>query len=106
MEIDRELARGKWQGWALTGIAGLSLVLVVVNGALFLVNRTLQNEINTRQQLINQAVQLERLGQELVNALAGLALRNNDQQIRQLLAEQGITLTPGSGPAGPAQAPR
>ena len=106
MELDRELARGNWQGWAVTGIAGLSLVLVVVNGALFLTNRTIQNEINTRQQLINQAVQLERLGQELVNALAGLALRNNDEQLRQLLADQGITLTPGSGPAGPAQAPR
>ena len=89
-----------------SGIAGLSLVLVLLNGALFLTNRTIQNEINTRQQLINQAVQLERLGQELVNALAGLALRNNDEQLRQLLADQGITLTPGSGPAGPAQAPR
>ncbi len=106
MEPDRELARGKWEGWVLTGIAGLSLVLVVVNGALFLTNRTIQNEINTRQQLINQAMQIERLGQELVNALAGLAVRNNDEQLRQLLADQGITLTPGSGPAGPAQAPR
>jgi hypothetical protein len=104
--LDRESARGDWRGWVLTGIAALSLILVVVNGALFLANRKIQNEINTRQQLINQAVQLERLGQELVNAIAGLALRNNDEQLRQLLAEQGITFTPGSGPARPAQAPR
>jgi hypothetical protein len=106
VKLDRESLRGNWRGWALTGIAGLSLVLVLVNIAFFLNNRTIQNEINTRQQFINQTMQLERLGQELVNALASLALRNNDEQLRKLLAEQGITLTAGSGPAGPAKAPR
>lgn len=106
MESDRESPRGNWRGWALTGIAGLTLILVVVNIALFLTNRTIQNEINTRQQFINQTMQHERLAQELVNALAGLALRNNDEQLRQLLAEQGITINPQSGPAGPAKALR
>ena len=97
------LLQKSWFRWVLSGIAVLGLVFVVVNIFLFLGNRTIQGEVNDRQQFINQTLQLDRLNRELIAALANLAARNNDDQIRNLLASHGITFTvnqpTGTGPA-------
>jgi hypothetical protein len=92
--------------WAATGLAVLSALLVIVQGWLVTSNVSIRTEVNNRQQYINQSVQLSRLNQELVNALGGLALKNN-QAIRQLLAENGITVVgqAAGGPSGTAPAP-
>lgn len=107
-----------WCRWALSGIAALGLAFVVVNIFLFLGNRTIQGEVNDRQQFINQSIQLDRLNRELIAALANLAARNNDDQIRNLLASHGITFTVNqptsaapatsgaAAPAGRAKTPR
>jgi hypothetical protein len=97
------LLQKSWFRWFLSGIAVLGLAFVVINIFLFLGNRTIQGEVNDRQQFINQSMQLDRLNRELIAALANLAARNNDDQIRNLLASHGITFTvnqPTS--AGPA----
>lgn len=97
------LLQKSWFRWVLSGIAVLGLAFVVINIFLFLGNRTIQGEVNDRQQFINQSMQLDRLNRELIAALANLAARNNDDQIRNLLASHGITFTvnqPTS--AGPA----
>jgi hypothetical protein len=112
------LLQKSWFRGVLSGIAVLGLVFVVVNIVLFLGNRTIQGEVNDRQQFINQSLQLDRLNRELIAALANLAARNNDDQLRNLLASHGITFTvnqPTStapatsgvpAPAGRTKAPR
>jgi hypothetical protein len=92
--------------WAATALAVLSVLLVIVDGWLVTSNASMRGDVNARQQYINQSVQLSRLNQELVNALGALALKNN-QAIRQLLAENGITVVgqAAGGPSGTAPAP-
>ncbi len=96
----------KTQFLLLTGVALLSLVLVVANTVLFTQNRALQTSFGGRQQFIQQSVQLEGLYQQMVKALAELAAKNNDDQLRSLLNAQGITFTlnqstpSGSAPVG------
>jgi hypothetical protein len=82
-----------WQFRLLTAIGALALVLVLVNGTLFVVNRGSQAEISARQQFIQQTVQLEGLYREIVKALAELAVKNGDTQIVQMLAAQGISVS-------------
>ena len=68
-------------------------MLVFVNGTLFVTNRATQAEITSRQQFIQQTVQLENLYREIEKALAELALKNGDSQIIRMLAEQGISVS-------------
>ena len=91
-------ARGRgmtrWQFWAVSGLGAVALVLTVVNMFLFSTARSLQAEVNARQQFIQQSVQLEVLNRDLINAIAALAVRRQDEQLRGLLAAHGITLSP------------
>ena len=83
----------EWQFWTVTLTSGAALVLVVVNIFLFLQNRSIQSEVNNRQLFINQSVQLEQLNREIVTALANLAVKNNDEDLKLLLATHGITVS-------------
>ena len=76
------------------------LLLVLVNITLILTNRTLQEQVNSRNQYIQQSLQLEKIYQPLVRALAELAATRGDNQIKALLNEQGINFsaTPASTP--------
>lgn len=109
VEVDAQLHQRPWILWALSGLAGLGLVLVIINIVLFTGNRSIQAEVNTRQQFINQSLQLDRLNRDLIAALANLAARNNDEQLKNLLTSHGITLSvnqPGtSAPAAGGPAP-
>jgi hypothetical protein len=91
----------RWQFWLLTGLAVLSLVLGAFNASLFVGNRGIQVDVAGRQQYIAQSVQLQGLYNEIVRALADLSARNNDDDLRRVLAARGITVTV----APPAQAP-
>lgn len=91
-----------WQHRLLTAIGAVSLLLVLLNGTLFLTNRSAQAQVAERQQFIQQTVQLETLYREIVKALAELALKNGDNQILQMLASQGISVTPNAPAAAPA----
>ena len=88
--------------WAATALASLAVLLVIIDGWLVTSNAAIRNEVNGRQQYINQSVQLSRINQELVNDLGGFALKNN-AAIRQMLADSGITVV-GQAPA-PGQTP-
>ena len=90
----------KWEFWFLTAVGAVTLALVIVNAALFLVNRNTQIDINNRQQFIQQSIQLEGLYREIVKALADLSIKSNDRQIRDMLTSQGITVTVGAQGAG------
>ena len=75
-----------WQYRVLIALGALALLLVVTNGVLFTQNRSAQGELNARQQYVQQTVGLESLYRDIVKALAELAVKNNDQQLLQMLA--------------------
>ena len=95
---------GRWQTW-VTLAAALGVVLALTNMILFERNRTLQGEIGSRAQYIQQTVQLEGLHREIVNAIANLAVRNRDDALKTVLSEHGITINIGQPQAGPSSLP-
>jgi hypothetical protein len=92
----------KWQFVLLTALALSASGLAIANIVLFTGNREAQNEFTTRAQYIQQAQQLEPLHQAIIRNLAEIAAQTNDDQIRQLLAAQGITFTVNAPKAGEA----
>lgn len=94
----------QWQTW-VTVAAALAPVLVVVDLGLFERNRALQVEVASRQQFLQQTVQLDNLQRDLVNAIAALAARSDDLALRDILVDHGL-MTPVAGPQAPAAPPR
>ena len=86
--------------------AALSLVLVVADAALFIATRSAQEDVNQRQQIINDGVQANRVDQVLVRALAVQAAKTNNETLRDLLNRNGVTfqLTPTASDAAPGAA--
>jgi hypothetical protein len=93
-----------WQHRLLIALGILALVLVAANAVMFSQNRDAQLGINQRQQFIQQTVPLEGLYRDIVKALAELGVKNNDQQVLQMLAAQGINVSVNA-PAAPAASP-
>ena len=89
------------------GLAAAAGALVVAYIILVQDNRTVQAEVNRRQQFINQSIQLGRVNEALIRALAAAAVSNNDDKLRDLLAENGITINASGEPvlssSGPAE---
>jgi predicted Holliday junction resolvase-like endonuclease len=84
----------------LTGLAVVMLVLVIVNILLSLGNQYLRLDVNERQQSITQALQLEAVHREIATAIATVAVKTKDEQLKSLLASQGINLS--ANPEQPA----
>ena len=78
--------------WASAVFGALALVTLVLNVSFVNGNRTLQDEVNQRQALINRGATYSQVNQSLVQALAGAAVKDGDTQARDLLAAQGITV--------------
>ncbi len=91
----------RWLYWMTVGLAALSGALVVAYIFLVQDNRTVQAAANRRQQFINQSIQLGRINEALIRALAAAAVSNKDDKLRDLLAENGITIN-ASGEAVPS----
>ena len=81
-------------GVVQTILAVLALVLVVINIMLNLGNQSVQAEVSERQQFIAQSIQLEQLNRQVVAALANMAMKGNDQQLKDLLVSSGVSLSP------------
>jgi hypothetical protein len=92
---------GGWLYWTIVGLSALTLVLVVTYIVLVQDNRSVQAEVNQRQQFINQSIQLGRVNEALIRALAAAAQSNNDDRLRGLLTQNGITVN-AAGEAIPA----
>ncbi len=78
--------------WTSVVLSGLALLLFVIDTGLISGNRSLQEEINQRQALIDSSARLTPLNQNLAQALAEASIKNNDSDIRDLLAAQGIKI--------------
>ena len=87
----------------LTVLAVLVLVLVLVNILLSLGNQSVRAEVNERQQVLAQGMHLEGLHREIITVLATVALKTNNDQLKSLLASQGINLGQPPPPAGSAK---
>ena len=87
----------------LTGLAVLLLLLVLVNILISLGNQSLRLEVNERQQFLAQSMQLEGLHREIITVLATVALKTNNDQLKSLLASQGINLGQSPPPAAGAK---
>jgi hypothetical protein len=95
---------------ALQVLAGVSLVLVIVNGVMALANRTTQADVNTRAQFINQSAQLGNLERQIIQAAANAAVNSKDTKLGDLLTANGIQYqaaanAPATAPAASAPAP-
>jgi predicted Holliday junction resolvase-like endonuclease len=84
----------------LTPLAVLVLILVLVSVFLTFANQSLRQQLGERQQVISQSMQLEALHREIVQAIATVAVTRNDEQLKALLAAQGINLGGESKPGG------
>jgi ABC-type transport system involved in cytochrome bd biosynthesis fused ATPase/permease subunit len=86
------------QSALLVSVSLLGLALVIADITLVLGNQARQTSINNRARYIQQSVQLQTLYQDIVKAIADLAVRNKDEPLRDLLARNGMTIsvnTPG-----------
>ena len=99
------------KGWLerlLVALSGITLILVVAYIVLVQDDHTMQAEVNQRQQFINQSIQLGRVNEALIRALAANA--GKDDKLRELLAQNGISINATTGAperesAPPASAP-
>lgn len=94
-----------WQHTLLNALGALALLLVVGNAVLFTQNRDAQQQVNARQQYLQQSTALEGLYRDIVKALAELAIKNNDAQLLQMLASQGINVSVNAPAPVPAPVP-
>jgi hypothetical protein len=104
---------GEWVYRIILALSGITLVLVVVYLYLVQANRSVQAEVNQRQQFINQGIELNRINDALIRAIAVTAVNDKDGKLRDLLAQNGITINPTTGvpsatvtpPASPTAVP-
>ena len=96
---------GAWVSWIAVGLSGLTLLLVAAYIVLVQDNRTVQAEVNQRQQFINQSIQLGRVNEALIRALASAAVSNKDDRLRELLTQNGITINAAGEAAAESSAP-
>lgn len=94
-------------GWLVVAAGATAFLCTLMTMVLSSGNRTLQRDIATRQQEVNQALQLSNLNTQLVQTLATLSVQRNDAQLTKLLADHGITIqvnqaAPGQTPGQPA----
>jgi predicted Holliday junction resolvase-like endonuclease len=87
----------------LSPLAVLILILVLVNVLLTFGNQSLRLQLAEQQQFINQSLQMEALHREIVQTLASVAVKRNDEQLKSLLASQGINVGGDAKAAGGAK---
>ena len=68
----------------------VTFMLVFANMFLMVSNQSLQRAIAERQQLIVRGLQMQGVAREVITAMANLALRTDDEQLKQVLTNHGI----------------
>jgi hypothetical protein len=87
-----------WAYRVAVGLSGLVLAFVILYILLVQNNRSVQAEVNRRQQFINQSTQLARVSDALIRALAAAAVNGKDDKLRELLAQNGVTINAAGEP--------
>jgi hypothetical protein len=84
--------REVWLYRVLVALSSVTFLLVVAYSVLAQENRSIQSDVNRRQQFINQSIELRRINDVLVRTIATAAISKNDDKLRQLLTQNGITI--------------
>ncbi len=79
--------------WLLVCFSALSLGLLVAVITISVGNQSMREQIQSRQIYIKQTVGLSKLNSELIQGLATASSKVNDQDIRRLLSDHGITFS-------------
>lgn len=82
-----------WMRWAIPLLALAALALASGNVFLHTDILALQQQLTERQKFISEGVRLSKFNTEFVKTLAELSATTNDEAIRNLLANHGITYT-------------
>lgn len=93
------------QYWLATVLAAACFVAMAANVALGYSNLASRAEVTQRQQYVQQSLQLEGLYREIIRALAELAARNNDSDVKAMLQRHGISFNVNATPAAPPAPP-
>jgi hypothetical protein len=96
----------RWQHHLLSALGAAALLVVVANALLFTLNRDARDALSRRQQFIQQTVPVEALYRDIVKSLAEMGVKDKDKPLLDMLAAQGLTVTPsGAAPASGAATP-
>lgn len=93
----------RFEFWTLSGAGIVALVLSGVNMYLSQTNAALQARANNRAQFIQQSIARKNLYDEIIKVLANRAVNTRDEQIRDLLAGEGISVSLEDAPASPSE---
>ncbi len=94
--------------WGSLLVSAVALVLLVINISVISGNRAIQAEVNQRQAMINEGSRYAQLNQVLLQAIAEGAVKNQNANLKGLLASQGFTLreTPEKPTSSSKEAPK
>lgn len=82
--------RSGWIAWSGISLAGLSLLLVVVNIALAVVNARTQGEVEARQRFIADGPQYRQIAEALIHSLDAAAAATNDPALIAMMQRHGL----------------
>jgi hypothetical protein len=106
--LNHKISKGtrmtKVQYWIVTAIAAACFATMAANVTLGYTNGAARNDVNLRQQFVQQSIQLEGLYKEIIRALAELGARNNDNDVKAMLQKHGITYNVNAPQPGQASA--
>ena len=83
---------------ALNLLGFLTMLLVFVNMFLLVGNQSLQRNVAERQQFIMQSIQAQTGARDMIGAVANIAVRTDDEQLKKLLAKHGISVSVNPAP--------
>jgi hypothetical protein len=83
----------QWQFYLLTTISAVALGLVFVTTTLSASIGGLRQQLDERQQFINESIVLSKLNVQLAQVLANLAVATGDEELKRVLWNNGITFS-------------
>lgn len=83
----------QWQFYLLTGISAIALGLVFVTTTLSASIGGMREQLDERQQFINESIVLSKLNVQLAQVLANLSVATGDEELKEVLWNNGITFT-------------
>lgn len=88
-----------WRALIALALGLIGLGFTILNVTVQNDNLSLQQRIAERQQVLAQAASLRTFNDNFIKALANLSAQSDDENLRQLLADYGVTFTVNEPPA-------